>query len=221
MSKYYAVRKGKKEGIFETWSECSSYVAGFRGAKFKSFYSLNDAEKYMSNERLSNEKIILSPDNCNFYSNVQCLFVDGGHNKHTGNVALASVVDDNYVDKVEEFKLLFNDMKLVTVNLPVGIRTLAVADFSDVKKQQNNGAELLAMIMGLRIALHTNSYNIIYSDSQLMIDYWSKGRVKYNPIMDSSKINYIKELKQLRDRFNGKIIKISGDVNKADLGYHK
>lgn len=47
MSKYYAVRKGKKIGVFYSWAECQEQVSGFSGAEYKSFKSLEEAEKYL------------------------------------------------------------------------------------------------------------------------------------------------------------------------------
>lgn len=46
--KYYAVRVGRKTGIFENWDECKSYVTGFPGATFKGFATLQEAEDFMS-----------------------------------------------------------------------------------------------------------------------------------------------------------------------------
>ncbi|RZF44959.1 hypothetical protein LSTR_LSTR001920 [Laodelphax striatellus] len=43
----YAVAKGKKRGIFDTWEECKQHVTGFTGAKFKKFDSMFAAEEYM------------------------------------------------------------------------------------------------------------------------------------------------------------------------------
>lgn len=47
--KFYAVRKGHKVGIYETWEECKLQVNGFSGATYKSFPSLNEAKEYMGN----------------------------------------------------------------------------------------------------------------------------------------------------------------------------
>lgn len=44
--KYYAVAIGKKPGIYTTWEECSRYVTGYKGARFKSFSTKEEAEKY-------------------------------------------------------------------------------------------------------------------------------------------------------------------------------
>jgi len=43
--KYYVVWKGKKTGIFTTWSECEAQVKGFTGAQFKSFETREAAER--------------------------------------------------------------------------------------------------------------------------------------------------------------------------------
>lgn len=44
--KFYAVRKGKKTGIFNTWEECQKQVLGFSGAEYKSFKTKEEAESY-------------------------------------------------------------------------------------------------------------------------------------------------------------------------------
>lgn len=43
--KYYVIWKGQKIGIFSSWEECSGYVIGYPGAKYKSFYSREAAEE--------------------------------------------------------------------------------------------------------------------------------------------------------------------------------
>lgn len=45
--KVYAVRKGHKTGIFNTWAECQNHTAGFSGAEFKSFKTMAEAKTYM------------------------------------------------------------------------------------------------------------------------------------------------------------------------------
>lgn len=43
--KYYVVWKGRKPGIYSTWSECQEQIDGFTGQQFKSFDNLIDAQK--------------------------------------------------------------------------------------------------------------------------------------------------------------------------------
>lgn len=35
--KFYAVKVGKKPGIYETWAECQSQISGFSGAIYRGF----------------------------------------------------------------------------------------------------------------------------------------------------------------------------------------
>ena len=43
--KFYVVWKGRKRGIFTSWSECEAQVKGFVDAQFKSFDSREEAER--------------------------------------------------------------------------------------------------------------------------------------------------------------------------------
>lgn len=49
-TKFYAVRKGARTGIFHTWDECQKQVTGYRGALFKSFQSQAEAEAWIAEE---------------------------------------------------------------------------------------------------------------------------------------------------------------------------
>lgn len=48
--KYYAVKKGKVPGIYETWNEAKAQVDGFSGAVYKSFSTLEEADKYIASQ---------------------------------------------------------------------------------------------------------------------------------------------------------------------------
>ncbi|WP_159721440.1 ribonuclease H1 domain-containing protein [Enterococcus sp. CSURQ0835] len=48
MAKFYAVRKGKRPGIYHTWPEAQKQVAGFSGAEYKSFPTKQAAEAFMT-----------------------------------------------------------------------------------------------------------------------------------------------------------------------------
>lgn len=47
--KFYVVFKGNKPGIYESWSECKQYVESYKGALYKSFLSLEEAQNALSN----------------------------------------------------------------------------------------------------------------------------------------------------------------------------
>ena len=44
-SKYYAVKKGKVSGIYLNWNDCKAMVDGYPGAVYKSFKTIEEAEK--------------------------------------------------------------------------------------------------------------------------------------------------------------------------------
>jgi len=154
------------------------------------------------------------------------IFCDGACNSHTGNEAWGSVTNSIGEDLlVEENKSVYVDMVTRIEKLPVGTRRIIVAKFDDVNTQQNNGAELLAMVAALRLAIKNPKINIINCDSELITKWWGRGHVSANAKknMDKRKLAIIIECGKLRKIFEdigGQIIKISGDVNYADLGWH-
>jgi len=217
MPKYYAVKCGREIGIYLTWDECKSQVDGFKGALYKSFTSKQDALNYL--DQLNDIELI--PD-----STPKGIFCDGGCNSLTqmyNNSAFGSIVDYLGRDLILTYIDLFSDMEIILVNLPAGLRSVIVAKFNDCKTQQNNGAELLALIGAYRIAIrNSHQINEIYCDSDLLVKYWSK-KIKYNPDMDPRKVAYINELIKLREcaeKLGIRLTKISGDINRADLGFH-
>ena len=74
MGKFYAVKKGRKTGIFTTWAECQKQVSGFPKAEFKSFISKQEADDWLKEIKSSNENRRKS------YSVI--VYTDGGSRNH-------------------------------------------------------------------------------------------------------------------------------------------
>lgn len=236
--KFYAVAKGRTPGIYNTWNECSLQVIGFSGAKYKLFPSLIEATNYIEqNSNIDTSEIIESlriqpPIQYNISSEItfdptRTIYVDGGFNKVSKPNAYGCVVNNNGQDLLLNNHHLLQDMTIRNVTLPVGQRDVIVVYFEGVY-QQNNGAELLAMVAGLRIAIAYIKYGIqvlhLASDSKLLVESWSKCIKKESADkMPPEKLAYIHEVIQLRKEFEslgGAIIKISGAANPSDLGFH-
>lgn len=49
--KYYAIRQGRKTGIFTSWDETKQYVSGYKNAEYKSFTSKVEADNYLNNQQ--------------------------------------------------------------------------------------------------------------------------------------------------------------------------
>ena len=153
------------------------------------------------------------------------IYTDGAHNKVTGHEAWGSVVNENKKDIINDYHHLFPDMNTEIRDLPVGTRRIIVAKFNDVSSQQINGAELLALVAGLRVAMFSGSLvKIVRCDSKLLTEYWSRNlKADSRKKMDPRKAKYVDELISLRkdfEKIGGVIEKISGDDNLSDLGWH-
>lgn len=59
--KFYAVKKGKKIGIYNTWNDCKEQVNGFSGAEYKSFETLNEAKCYIEDKK---NEVFQNSDSC-------------------------------------------------------------------------------------------------------------------------------------------------------------
>ena len=159
-------------------------------------------------------------------ANLHMLYVDGGHNRQTGLEGWGRVVDAVGVDLLAPHISLFPDIQIRDVVLPrMGASYVLVAKFNDVKSQQNNGAELIALVAALRIAeRYPGKVKTIGSDSTVVL-FWSRtlgseSRGK----MDPQKAALVDECIRRRREFEGmggQILKIPGDDNLADCGYHR
>lgn len=54
MPSYYAVRKGHKTGVFETWAQCQQATNGYPKAVYKKFKTMEDATAFVSGTDVSN-----------------------------------------------------------------------------------------------------------------------------------------------------------------------
>lgn len=75
-SKYYAVKKGKVPGIYLSWNDCKAMVDGYQGAVYKSFKTIEEAEKFITGEKTITG-VKASAENSTY------AFVDGSFNKAT------------------------------------------------------------------------------------------------------------------------------------------
>lgn len=83
-SKFYAVRKGRKTGVFNSWAECQVQINGFSGAEYKSFPTYQEAMDYVVGEK----KIERAPVEDR---EVAVAYVDGSYNVHTKEYSYGAV----------------------------------------------------------------------------------------------------------------------------------
>lgn len=94
-TRYYAIRRGKKTGIFQApWSEVQKLISGYPGAEYKGFDTKADAEKFLKGEsgrNLAGKNINEINQEINtslrdLAESSTMIFTDGSFNKRT-NVA--------------------------------------------------------------------------------------------------------------------------------------
>jgi len=89
------------------------------------------------------------------------------------------------------------------------------------KEVTNNFGELSALKYALEIAEEKNIKKI-FGDSRLVVEFWSKWRVKKEVSEETKKL--AREVSSKREKFEvqgGQVFLISGGANPADLGFHR
>lgn len=95
--KYYAVKKGKVNGIFQTWDECKSSVDGVSGAEYQAFFTIEEAEAYLNDIDISEKHIELAKD-----SNLVIAYVDGSYDDALKKYSFGCVIITPEGEIIEE-----------------------------------------------------------------------------------------------------------------------
>ena len=103
-NKFYAVKIGKKPGVYQTWDQCNEQVKGYTGAKYKSFTNLTDAENYINDECINEQEVSKNnssiedintdiEEKINNLSDDEIIaFVDGSYNKEAEKVGFGVII---------------------------------------------------------------------------------------------------------------------------------
>lgn len=185
-SKYYAVKKGKVPGIYLSWNDCKAMVDGYQGAVYKSFKTIEEAEKFITGEKIisgmkaSGKNTSESGETCSTYA-----FVDGSFNKATHTYGYGGfLVTDN-----EKYVLqgADNDAEMATMRNVAGEIKGAEAA---VKKAIELGIKEL----------------VIYYD-YMGIEMWATGVWKRNK---AGTIAYHEYIMSVKDKIKLTFVKVKG-----------
>jgi len=107
--KYYVVWKGKKTGIFSSWSECKKQIHSYEGAQYKAFIDKKEAEiafkkSYSDYKGLNTKKKVLSNSEKEKYGTpiLESISVDAACAGNPGIMEYRGVLTHN---KKEIFKM--------------------------------------------------------------------------------------------------------------------
>ena len=128
---YYAVKTGKKVGVFETWAECKEQVTGFSGAKYKKFGTLDEALDF-----IEDEGDFLRPDTNNLKDNEIIAYVDGSFCIKTRTYSYGVVIISN--EGKETYNGRENDKELAEMrNVSGEIKGAMIAMEKAIEKKKN------------------------------------------------------------------------------------
>lgn len=150
--KYYVVWKGKKPGIYTSWSACQAQIKEFPGARFRAFESKPEAEEALRrgpSAYKKGAKKVMSAEELARYGkpNYNSIAVDAASSGNPG------VMEYRGVD-TRSGKQLFRQGPF-----PQGT---------------NNIGEFLAIVHGLAFLKARNSNRIIYTDSRTAMSWVRK-----------------------------------------------
>ena len=93
--KIYAVRKGHKTGLFNTWAECQKATAGYSGAEFRGFTEKEEALAFLNMETtktVSGDKSKEAAGVVEVPENMVIAYVDGSFEKSICRYAFGCVL---------------------------------------------------------------------------------------------------------------------------------
>ena len=189
--KFYAVKKGKCVGIYNTWDECKSQVNGFSGAEYKSFLTMDEAKEYVYGKK----EIVIRDE-----SNLVEAYVDGSYEHCIREYGSGVVIlKDGEVQKTYSEK--GNEESLVTM--------------------RNVAGEIEAAKLAMSYCLDNNIENLVLYFDYEGIEKWCTGIWKtnktgtidykkyYDSIKDKLNVKFVKVKAHSGDKYNEEADKLA------------
>lgn len=128
--KYYAIRKGRKPGIYTSWDECKELVKGYSNPEYKSFTTKAEAEAFINKVSLEAPKDWNGP----------IFYVDGSIRDATFEQVIGyGIVLVNKDKHVKDFYMKSDMKKFYSYRnelgeLEAGLRVLQLMDRLEIKQ---------------------------------------------------------------------------------------
>ena len=159
MGKIYAVKCGRKPGIYNTWADCQKQVIKYPGAIFKSFKTMEEANQFMGNKLIDIEEN--KEDKVENSIKYPYAFVDGSFYK------------DTFIYGYGGFLMIDEDTK---------IKLQGSGDDKELASMRNVAGEILGSMVAVKEAEKLGLKSLtIYYDYQ-GIESWAVGDWKTNKI---------------------------------------
>lgn len=220
MAKKYAyfLEKNGETGIVDSWEKCKNIVQKEK-ARYKSFPNENEAQVWLDSganyeSKKERKKELLEKHQNAFLEDA--VYFDAGTGRGRGvevrvtnarkESLLSLLLTEEFQNFLKKRSWIWNEFD----NIEVG------------KEKTNNFGELLGLYLAMECAKKLGVQKI-FGDSDLVLKYWSRGHF-HSENLEEETVSLIQKVIENRKKFEsvgGEITHISGDINPADLGFHK
>lgn len=207
---YYAVKDGKKIGIYNSWPECEIQVKGYRGAVYKKFSTYEEAFEFIngiSKDLLEKELI---KDKVKVKKPVKIKIQEKNQIKKENQENLMDVAD---LKEDEAIAYVDGSFDLATFTFSYGVVFLTASDKKEysgrddqenLASMRNVSGEIKGAMVAMDIAIKQNKKTLYLHFDYLGIEKWAKGQWKankegtkfykdyYNSIKDKLDVVFIK-----------------------------
>jgi len=204
--KVYAFLVEGQAGVVRTWAECEACVKG-RSARFKGFETEAAARAWLAQGAPYEHKT-------------------AKHKEAKASLPKDAVYFDSGTGRGQGTEIAVTDadgVPILHIVLPAHDLTPRGTHFLPAGSTNNRG-ELTACLCAMQAARKLGIKKVC-GDSALVLDYWSKGHVTAEKRAQDFDIYKLAQRtaaeRRAFEKVGGKLIKIPGALNPADLGFHR
>lgn len=176
---YYAVKKGKKPGVYLTWDECKAQVNGFSGAEYKKFNNKEDALDFVGAKKPVQASLFVEESFGNEEKHKETTgrliaYVDGSFDVTDFSYSYGAVIIDG--DKIKTFSKRFSQDKY--------------------SEHRNVIGEIRGSMFAMNYALENGYKFLILHYDYEGIEKWATGSWKRNKEATVKYYNFYSETKE-------------------------
>ena len=146
--KFYAVWKGNKTGIFNSWDDCKLQIENYKGAEYKSFSSIEEANQALQS------------------SYIECISKAKQKKQQRTNFDLENIGQPDYFSIAVDAASSGNPGIMEYRGVDTKTKTVLFHK-GPFERGTNNVGEFLALVHGLAYLKEIKSNRVLYTDSRI------------------------------------------------------
>ena len=189
--KFYAVKKGLRPGIYNSWDECKSLVIGYPGAIYKSFKTYDEAALYIGEDKWETNGV--SEENSDVWEDVEgaIAYVDGSYFEGEYSYGAVIIPDKANMDEI--------------------IKLSGKGTDKEMAEMRNVAGEIEGAMAAMRYATENGFKRINIFHDYKGIASWCNGEWKANKSGTMAYKKYFDEMRSMTDIRFYKVKGHSGD----------